>query len=117
MLFVSLNGTPEAVLENTELMELLLPMLRADFTLVEDYVYTPKHTLDCAISAFGGLQDSKVCCAKLEAWKQQTTDDFSMHMFPGDHFFLHSAESLLLKLLSQKLHQLIYQTKTWQHAC
>ena len=112
-----LNGTPEAVLENTELMQLLLPMLRADFTLVENYVYTPKHTLNCAITAFGGLQDNKVCTANLEAWKQQTAADFSMHMFPGDHFFLHSAESLLLKSVSRKLHQLIYQTKTWQRAC
>lgn len=109
------NGTPEAVLENTELMELLLPTLRADFTLVENYFHTPKHTLGCAISAFGGLQDSKVSRANLEAWQQQTTTDFSIQMFPGDHFFLHSAEQLLLKSLSRKLYQLTSQTKAWQH--
>ena len=104
-----LNGTPEAVLENTELMQLLLPTLRADFALVENYVHSPKHSFGCAISAFGGLQDSKVSRAKLEAWSQHTTSNFSMQMFPGDHFFLHSSESLLLKSLSQKLNQLIYQ--------
>lgn len=105
-----LNGTPEAVLENTELMQLLLPTLRADFTLVENYLYTPRNMLGCTISAFGGLQDSKVSIAKLEAWRQQTTTDFSIQMFPGDHFFLHSAEQLLLKSLSRKLYQLTYQT-------
>ncbi|MEO1429654.1 MAG: thioesterase II family protein [Cyanobacteria bacterium J06633_8] len=105
-----LNGTPEAVLENTELMQLLLPILRADFALVENYVYIPKPSLGCPISAFGGLQDSKVRSVNLGAWLQHTTSHFSMQMFPGDHFFLHSAEPLLLKYLSQKLHHLIHQT-------
>ena len=32
-----LNGTPEAVLENPEIMELVMPALRADFKIVENY--------------------------------------------------------------------------------
>lgn len=37
-----LNGTPEIVLENTELMQMLLPALRADFAVIETYAYTPE---------------------------------------------------------------------------
>ena len=101
-----LNGTPEAVLENAELRQLLLPPLRADFAVIETYVYNAGLTLDCPITAFGGLQDREVSCDQLEAWRYQTSAFFSQHMLPGDHFFLHSAQPLLLQILSQKLHHL-----------
>lgn len=102
-----LNGTPEAVLKNAELRQLFLPALRADFAVVETYVYTVEPTQDFPITAFGGLQDPQLSCDQLEAWRDQTNASFSLHMFPGDHFFLHSAQPLLLQTLSQKLHQLV----------
>jgi medium-chain acyl-[acyl-carrier-protein] hydrolase len=98
-----LNGTPEAVLQNEELMQLLLPTLRADFAVLETYAYTPEPPLGCPITAFGGLQDQEVCCELLEAWREQTHAAFSRQMFPGDHFFLHTAQSLLLQSLNQVL--------------
>ncbi len=99
-----LNGTPEAVLENTELMQMLLPALRADFAVIETYAYTPEPPLDCPITAFGGLQDREVSCDDLKAWIEQTNAAFSLHMLPGDHFFLQSAHALLLQSLSQELY-------------
>jgi medium-chain acyl-[acyl-carrier-protein] hydrolase len=99
-----LNGTPEAVLENAELMQLLLPAIRADFAVIETYAYTPESPLDCPITAFGGLQDREVSYDDLKAWQEQTNAAFSLHMLPGDHFFLQSAQPLLLQLLSKKLY-------------
>jgi medium-chain acyl-[acyl-carrier-protein] hydrolase len=99
------NGTPVAVLENAELMELLLPTLRADFAVLETYVYTPAPALDCPMTAFGGLQDHIVSYDEIEAWREHTNAAFSLEMFDGDHFFLHSAQSLVLKSISQKLSQ------------
>ena len=100
------NGTPQAVLENTELMQLLIPTIRADFAVLETYVYTDEPTLDCPISVFGGLQDQEVSYKNLQAWQEQTNAAFSLQMFEGDHFFLHSAQSLLLQSLSQELHRI-----------
>lgn len=99
------NGTPEEVLNNAELMQLLLPTLRADFAVIEAYVYASSSPLDCPITAWGGLQDWKASCDDLEAWREQTNATFSLQMFPGDHFFLHSAQSLLLQSLCRELHQ------------
>ena len=42
-----LNGTPETVSKNEELIELFLPMLRADFTLMETYSYVEEISLTC----------------------------------------------------------------------
>ena len=75
-----LNGTPKAVLENAELMELFLPILRADFTAIETYVYTPRPRLNCPITVLGGLQDFEVGCEDLEAWREQTNANFSMNL-------------------------------------
>lgn len=98
-----LNGTPEAVLQNLELMQLLLPILRADFAVLETYTYTNEPPLEFPITAFGGLQDKKVSAQDLVAWGEQTTSSFELEMFSGDHFFLHSAQSILLHTIAQKL--------------
>lgn len=99
-----LNGTPKEVLEHKELMQLMFPLLRADLAVCETYVYATEPPLDCPISTFGGLRDRTVSRNDLEAWRAQTTAYFSLLMLPGDHFFLHTAQSLLLEVLSQELH-------------
>jgi medium-chain acyl-[acyl-carrier-protein] hydrolase len=104
-----LNGTPREVLEHPELMELMLPLLRADFSVVETYVYRPGEPLGCPITAFGGLRDAEVSPEQLEAWREQTVGEFSLRMLPGGHFFLNDtqAQPLLLGALSRDLHQLL----------
>jgi len=99
----TLNGTPKAVLENPELMQIFLPILRADFAVLETYTYTPQQPLDCPISIFGGWQDKEVSHEALQAWREQTIATFSLQMFDDDHFFIHSQQDLLLKLISQEL--------------
>lgn len=98
-----LNGTPQEVLEHPELMQLLVPTLRADFAVCETYTYTTDVPIDCSISAFGGLQDRKVSRERLEAWRDQSRASFNLCMFPGDHFFLHAAEPLVLETIAQLL--------------
>lgn len=106
-----LNGTPQAVLENAELMQLIIPSLRADFAVLETYVYAPEPILNCPITAFGGREDPEVSGDELQGWRDQTNAAFSLQMFNGDHFFLHSAQSLLLQSLSVQLNsESLYNT-------
>ncbi len=98
-----LNGTPREVLENPELMELMIPLLRADFELCQTYDYTPEPALDCPITAFGGLSDRDVTAEMSGAWQQHTTRSFRLCMLPGDHFFVHSAQAQILTVISQAL--------------
>jgi surfactin synthase thioesterase subunit len=99
-----LNGTPTEVLEHEELMQIALPVLRADFAVYETYMYPTEPPLNSPISAFGGLRDRTVSQSDLEAWREQTSVSFSRQMFPGDHFFLTTTQPLLLRVLSQELH-------------
>ena len=97
------NGTPQAVLENAELMQLLLHTLRADFAVCETYAYAKEKPLSCPLSVFGGTQDREVTRAELEQWQMQTTREFSLRMFPGDHFYLFTLQRLLLQTILQDL--------------
>lgn len=100
-----LGGTPAEVLENRDLMELMLPTLRADFTLCDMYRYDEEAALDCPITALGGIEDPEVTRADLEAWSSQTTGPFVLRIFPGGHFFLRSAEFEVLQVIARQLQE------------
>lgn len=102
-----LNGTPEAVINNEELMALLIPMLRADFEVNETYVYEPEALLAIPIFAYGGIADNDVNQESLQAWQEQTSAAFSMQMFEGGHFFLQTSQTILLQTLTYELQKVI----------
>jgi surfactin synthase thioesterase subunit len=97
------EGTPSEVLENTELMQLLLPVIRADMELCNTHIYNPEPPLDCPITAFGGLLDHTSGRPCLEGWRDYTTGAFTLRMFPAGHFFLQSWERSILEVISNEL--------------
>ncbi len=101
-----LNGMPTEVLANDELMELVLPSLRADFTATETYTCNEESPFPFPMSVFGAVQDPLTTPELLEAWRQYTSGRFSLRMLPGDHFFLISHEKLLLSMISEDLRQI-----------
>jgi medium-chain acyl-[acyl-carrier-protein] hydrolase len=91
-----LEGTPPEVLRNHELLQLVLPTLRADFALCETYAHAPGLPLRCPLTAFGGLDDPQAARDDVEAWREHTAARFTLRMLPGGHFFInHSAETLI----------------------
>jgi surfactin synthase thioesterase subunit len=97
------EGTPVQVLSNNELMRALLPTLRADFELCDTYEYRVEPPLRMPVSVFGGHQDVRVSRSDLEPWRLQAAGPFRLAMIPGSHFFLHSAQDLLLSELIRDL--------------
>ena len=100
------NGIPKEIYEHQELMELMLPVLRADFEVCETYAYRPEPPLNCPITVFGGLDDPEETPERLERWREHTSKSFDLRMLPGDHFFLHPSQPLLLQTLFEKLGQI-----------
>ena len=97
-----LNGTPEEVLANAELMSLTLPILRADFLLCGRYAYRQRPTLACPLHVLGG-EDDRASEAQLLAWGKETQGAFTLRMFPGRHFFIHDHEDRVLAALAESL--------------
>lgn len=101
------HGTADEILLNAELMELFFPLLRADFSIYESFVYASEPALDCSITAFGGSEDSEVSVASLMAWREHTARAFELHQFPGGHFFLLDVETQLLQIINHELAQFL----------
>jgi medium-chain acyl-[acyl-carrier-protein] hydrolase len=100
-----LNGTPVQVLEHPELMQLMIGIIRADFTLTQTYTFAPGPLLTCPMSVFGGLTDHDVTREYLEAWCELTSGACSLRMFDGDHFFTQTAEAAVLRVIKEQLAQ------------
>ncbi|AUX39241.1 thioesterase [Sorangium cellulosum] len=102
-----MGGTPDEVLREPELMELFLPVLRADVAVNEAEPFVAEAPLDCPITAFGGVVDERASPAELEAWRELTRGSFRVEMFPGGHFFLRSAQGPLLRSISAVLDDVV----------
>ncbi len=97
------NGTPESVFNDQELLNIFLPILRADFAIIETYRFTFESALDCPITAFGGLGDPRNSQPEIEAWKEHTRKSFNSHYFQGGHFFINQNQNELLKIVANDL--------------
>lgn len=82
------QAIPDVILQEKDLLERLLPILRADITINEEYRYESEEPLPIPISVFGGEEDSTVVQEDLMAWEKLTTKSFELDMFPGGHFFI-----------------------------
>jgi medium-chain acyl-[acyl-carrier-protein] hydrolase len=99
----ALNGTPPEVLRQPQLLQLLLPTLRADFELVESYQPVPGPPLGCPLTAYMGLDDPEVNPSELLAWHTETSTEFTLRTFPGDHFYLRAGRPDVLSAIRQDL--------------
>ncbi|MEU1090229.1 thioesterase II family protein [Streptomyces sp. NPDC005576] len=96
-------ATPEEVLADPELMRLLLPVIRADLAVVETCRFTDGPLLTCPVTAFAGTEDDPAGTAAMPRWGELTAGGFDLRMFPGGHFFLHSARPAVLAEISGRL--------------
>ncbi len=97
------QGTPETVLNNPAMMDVLLPALRADFAISETHTPSDKAPLACPITVLGGLQDDIVSEDALRAWQRYTHNTFTVHTFAGDHFFINHVRREVLEKVRQTL--------------
>jgi medium-chain acyl-[acyl-carrier-protein] hydrolase len=98
-----LGGTPAPVLECLELMDLLLPVLRADLEAFETHEHEPGPPLPVPMTALGGASDRLAGEEALGQWGRYTSEGFAVEVFPGDHFFLHSAEEAVVARVAASL--------------
>jgi surfactin synthase thioesterase subunit len=98
-----LGGTRDSVFVNPELLKLMMPMLRADFSMLDRYRPREDAVLECPITAFGGRDDHIVSLDGLAAWSNHTAGMFSMEVLPGDHFFINHQRVGLLERIGRVL--------------
>ena len=107
---MDLGGTPEEFFQHPELLEILLPLLRADFKI--SWAFNKHYSdqagalkpLNCDITVFIGEEDD-IKPEQIEGWKVHSTQTCTIHHFAGGHFFLnHEKEKQeMLKIINGTL--------------
>jgi surfactin synthase thioesterase subunit len=98
-----LGGPNPALLADPEMLELILPAVRSDYTAIERYRHDPGRTLTCPITALIGDRDPRVSPDEAQPWADHTTGPFTLKTFPGDHFYLVPRASELIAFISRTL--------------
>lgn len=97
----SLGGAGLESLEDPDLRELALPMLQADFRLMESYDYKPGTRLSCPITVLAGSDDHTFGAADAEPWAQHTNAGIVTETLPGGHFYTEEVPGLVTDLIAR----------------
>jgi medium-chain acyl-[acyl-carrier-protein] hydrolase len=97
------NGTPPEILSNSELMKLILPTIRADFSLVDNYRYRIDRVLDVPIAVLAGTLEQHDSPEQVTGWSEETSGDCHVEWFEGDHFFINSGKAKVVGFINRRL--------------
>lgn len=92
-----LGGTPEEILQNKEILEMMLPIVREDFRLIETHKSDPLPCLNIPIYVCCGRDDEDSPIALLTQWKEITDKTCSINLFDGGHFYINESRDALIR--------------------
>ena len=84
------EAIPQELVQQEEFRSFFLPIIKSDFAVSENYIYTTPFALDCNITSITGNEDHSCSSTDSAAWKQYTTQQFCHHVLEGNHFFIKS---------------------------
>lgn len=83
-----LKGMPDAILNNPELLNIFLPVVRADFDAIDNYRYQAKPPYAVPLSVMAG-SDEDVPDETLSSWAKESEPGVTFFQrFPGHHFWI-----------------------------
>ncbi|WP_116202380.1 thioesterase II family protein [Amycolatopsis circi] len=98
-----LSGTDAGVLGDDELLRMVLPAIRGDYTAVETYRHQPGLEPSCPIQVLVGDADPVTDLDEATAWRNHTTGTCQVEIFPGGHFYLNDQLNAVLKTITTSL--------------
>ncbi|PYG89067.1 surfactin synthase thioesterase subunit [Ruminiclostridium sufflavum DSM 19573] len=84
------GGIPDQIFENEELAKIFIPILRADYKLIDTYNYAKKKTkLNTDMTVFYGTEDAYIK-SDIKSWEKYTTRRCDFIEYEGGHFFINT---------------------------
>ncbi|NJL88036.1 MAG: thioesterase [Leptolyngbyaceae cyanobacterium SM1_1_3] len=100
----SYSNIPDTLLQDPKLLKRMLPVLRADFAILETYQYRSGWALPCPISVFGNEQQTaEVTYDSLAAWEIHTQSHFKLRHLKGDRLALETQSAQILAAMNEDL--------------
>lgn len=102
---LELGGTQKEFLENKELMDIFMPILWADYRMIETYSPSPDiFKMNCSITVLDGKEDTKTTREDMAEWRLYTRKECSIHEFDGGHFFIHEKDREVAGIIRNNLY-------------
>jgi medium-chain acyl-[acyl-carrier-protein] hydrolase len=95
-----LQGTRQSVLENKMLMEMMLPIIRADLEIIYGYEYCNNPILAIPVDVIGAIEDHHCPFESLLDWRNVTSKAFNLHMIQGGHFAPIAHPDIVLRIVN-----------------
>jgi surfactin synthase thioesterase subunit len=113
---VEVAGYRNEAFDDPEMRELLLPALRADVQMHEDYSPRDCDPLEVPVMALRGEADETVSAEDIGQWREVTKAGFTVAELPGDHmYFLDQGPALLdLAMAASRRHPVTHSGQTLQ---
>jgi surfactin synthase thioesterase subunit len=83
-----LSGTDPRLLGDEDLLRMILPALRSDYTAIETYRAPADAVVEAPLTVLTGDRDPRVTPEEAHAWREHTTGPFDLKVFSGGHFYL-----------------------------
>jgi surfactin synthase thioesterase subunit len=96
-------GYRHPALEHPELRGLLLPALRADVEMHENYLAPSDKPLSVPVVSIRGSHDELVSREQAAEWSAASTAEVTQVEIPGDHMYLVASPARLVKLMDETL--------------
>jgi pyochelin biosynthesis protein PchC len=106
-----LGGTPAEVLADPEFLEILLPILRADFSLSETYVRRDASPLKSNATLLYGSRDVDIPEYDVFRWAELVRGNIDYRCFDGGHFFINTHKRQVLDFMRAKMEATMRQRK------
>lgn len=101
------GGTSPAFFECQELLDIFIPVIRADYRILETWDhYSKLNVFDFNITALGGTEDTIVPINDLIEWKKYTSRQCRIYEFEGGHFFIHEKGPEIASIINETVHEL-----------
>lgn len=97
-----LDGIPEAILQNDELLEYFEPILRSDFQACETYRHVEAPPLNIPITVITGDQED-MTLEDIGLWQNESTQKVDFIRMPGKHFFIFDYPTEVVEIITKKL--------------
>ena len=94
---------PEGLRQSADLREVIMPVLRADLALLENYQYQAEPPFAVPLTIIGGLEDRSASPEGLRRWSQHAQAPIKLRLIPGGHFYLRPPPTELIEILREDL--------------
>ena len=98
-----LGGTPDWLLADPEVLQMILPAVRADFSVKETYSYVTAAPLDVPVTVLASTADARAPFEYQQKWRELTSADFETHTLTGGHFAVFERADLTLGYVAAAL--------------